>query len=187
MECVVHILRHMAENQNLLGLGSLWDSELQNAVFDEKRETERNRRAQFHLREALLDLSADNPLTVVSTVVTSPVHVQRIGLGWLDGVVCGSVDRAIIHFTSIQRAGTTTLCGCRRQVPQLYELVPFGAVLRDLERRATDVLIVGDRGGIGGRISGVWRDAITMTTQRGRVVVPWSACGLVLVTDPNRL
>jgi hypothetical protein len=177
----------MAENQNLLGLGSLWDSEIQNAVFDEKRESERNHRAQFHLRDALVDLSADGPLTVVSTGVTSLVHVQRIGLGWIDGVVCGSADRAVVHFTAIQRAGTDTSCGCRRQAPQFYELVPFGAVLRDLERRASEVLVVGDRGGIGGRISGVWRDAVTITTTRGRAVVPWSACGLVLVTDPNRL
>lgn len=177
----------MTENQNFLGLGSLWDSEVQNAIFDEKRESERNRRAQLHVREALLDLVIDDSLNVVPAGITLVVHVQRIGLGWVDGVVCGSADRAIVHFTAIEQAGTNTTCGCRRHTPELYELVPFGAVLRDLERRATDLLVVGNRGGIAGRISGVWRDAITMVTHRGRVVVPWSACTLVLVTDPNRL
>jgi hypothetical protein len=177
----------MTENQNLLGLGSLWDSELQNAVFDEKREIARNRRAQLHVRDALLELVIHGPLTVVSGGVTSPIHVERIGLGWLDGVLCGSSERAIVRFEALYRAGTTTTCGCRRLSPQLYEFVPYGAVLRDLERRAANILVIGDRGGVGGRVSGVWRDAITLTTDRGRVVVPWSACGLVLVADMTRL
>lgn len=187
MRCVLPILRHMTENRNLLGLGSLWDSELQNAVFDEKREIERNRRAQSYVRDALLELVIDGPLNVVSRGVTSPIHVERIGLGWLDGVVCGSSERAIVRIEAIHTAGTTMTCDCRRISPQLYEFVPYGAVLRDLERRAATILVVGDRGGVGGRVFGVWRDAITLNTDRGRVVVPWSACGLVLVVDMNRL
>ena len=183
----LHILRPMAENQDFLGLDSLWDAEVQNAVFDESREVERNRRAQFHLREALLDVAHDHPLSVVVTSVTQPIHVRRIGMMWLDGVLCGSPDRAIVHFDAIQRATAEGICGCRCSAPQLFEFVPFGAVLRDLERRATNVVVVHDHGGVAGRITGVWRDALSMTTHRGRVVMPWSACGLILVTDTNRL
>ena len=184
---LVHILRPMAENQNFLGLDSLWDSEVQNADLDEKREVERNRRAQFHLRDALLDVAHDHPLNVVVANVTQLIHVRRIGMMWLDGVLCGSPDRAIVHFDAIQRATTEGMCGCRCSDPQLFEFVPFGAVLRDLERRATNVVVVHDHGGVAGRITGVWRDALSMTTHRGRVVLPWSACGLILVTDTNRL
>ena len=184
---LIHILRPMAENQDFLGLDSLWDAEVQNAVFDESREVERNRRAQFHLREALLELAHDHSLSVVATSATEQIHVRRIGMMWLDGVLCGSPDRAIVHFDAIQRATADGICGCRRSDPQLFEFVPFGAVLRDLERRATNVVVVHDRGGVAGRITGVWRDALSMATHRGRVVLPWSACGLILVTDTNRL
>lgn len=186
MFVVLHILRPVAENQDFLGLDSLWDAEVQNAVLDEQREVDRNRRAQFHLREALLDLAHDHPLSVVATSVTQPIHVRRIGMMWLDGVLCGAPDRAIVHFEAIQRASTDSLCGCRRSVPQLFEFVPFGAVLRDLERRATNIIVGHDLGGVSGRITGVWRDALSMTTHRGRVVLPWSACGVILVTDTNR-
>jgi hypothetical protein len=177
----------MTENQNFLGLGSLWDAEVQNAVFDEKREAERNRRAQLHLREALIDVAQDRSLSVMVGGVAQYIHVQRIGMMWLDGELCGSSDRAVVHFTAIQRASSGGLCGCRTSTPQLFELVPLGAVLRDLERRAAEVLVVQQHGGIAGRITGVWRDALSMTTHRGRVVVPWSACGLILIADSNRL
>ena len=184
---MLHILRHMTESQNFLGLGSLWDSEVLNAVFDEKREAERNRRTQLHLREALLELAHDHPLSVVAVGVAHHIHVRRIGMMWLDGVLCGSSERAVVHFTAIQRAISDGPCGCRTSAPQLFELGPFGAVLRDLERRVANVVVVHDHGGVAGRITGVWRDALSMTTPRGRVVVPWSACGLILVTDTNRL
>lgn len=184
---MLHILRHMTENQNFLGLASLWDAEVENAVFDEQRESDRIRRAQHHLRDALLDLAQDHPLSVVAVGVAQPVHVQRIGMMWVDGVLCGSFDRAIVHFTAIQRATTTGICGCQRYAAELFELVPFGAVLRDLERRGARIIVVHERGGVVGRVTGVWRDALSITTAQGRVVVPWSACGVVLVTDPNRL
>lgn len=184
---MLHILRYVSENENLLGLGSLWDAEVQNAVFDEKREAERNRRAQSHLHDALLELAHDHPLNVVSVGATKPIHVRRIGMMWLDGVMCGSSDRAVIHFNAIQRVMADERCGCHSGAPQLFELVPFGAVLRDLERRAADVVVVHAIGGVAGKITGVWRDALSMTTQRGRVIVPWSACGVILVIDTNWL
>ncbi len=187
MFVVLHILRPMAENQDFLGLNSLWDAEVQNAVLDEQREVDRNRRAQFHFRDALLELVHDYPLSVFATSVTQQLHVRRIGMMWVDGVLCGSPDRAIVHFDAIQRATADGMCGCRRFAPQLFEFVPFGAVLRDLERRATNIVVVHDRGGVAGRITGVWRDALSMATHRGRVVLPWSACGVILVTDTNRL
>ena len=184
---MVHILRHMTENQNFLGLGSLWDSEVQNIIFDEKREVERNHRAQSYLRDALLDLAQNCPVSVVAVGLSQRIHVRRIGMMWLDGVLCGSSDRVVVHFTAIHRATAAGACGCRHSPLHLFELVPFGAVLRELERRAAEVVVVHNHGGISGRITGVWRDALSLTTPRGRVVVPWSACGLVLVTDTNRL
>ena len=187
MDAVLHILRHVAENRNILGLGSLWDAEVQNADFDEKRETERNRRAQSHLRDALLDVAIDHRLSGVAVGLTQRIHVRRIGMMWLDGVLCGSFDTALVHFHAIQRATADEHCACRLSALQLFELVPLGAVLRDLERRATEVVIVHDRGGITGRITGVWRDAVSLTTHRGRVVVPWSACGVILLHERNRL
>lgn len=184
---MIHILRHMPENQNFLGLGSLWDAEVQNAVLDEKREADRNRRAQLHLREALLELAHNSSVSVIAAGVTGVIHVYRIGMMWLDGVLCATSDRAVVHFSAIQRATSFRGCGCRALTPQLFELVPFGAVLRDLERRGTEVIVVHEHGGVSGRITGVWRDALSLSTRRERVVVPWSACGLILVSDTNRL
>jgi hypothetical protein len=178
---VLPIIRHMGENQNLLSLGSLWDTEIDNAQLDEKREQDRDRRASLHFRDALLELLATGGISVLSRAGVRPVHVRRVGLMWLDGVMCGTTDRVIVHLTAIHSATDTVACSCPSESPRVFELVPFGAVLRELERRSVAVTAIRDHGGIHGRIGGVWRDAVTLNTARGRVVLPVSEFGVVVV------
>lgn len=178
---VLPIIRHVGENQNLLSLGSLWDTEIDNAQWDEKREQNRDRRASLYFRDALLELAATGGISVVSRAGGKPVHVRRIGLMWVDGVMCGTTDRVVVHLTAIHSATDSVTCGCPIETPRLFELVPFGAVLRELERRSAAITVIRDHGGIHGRIGGVWRDAVTLITARGRVALPVSECGVVVV------
>lgn len=180
------IIRHMGENRNLLSLGSLWDSEIDNAQWDETREQNRDRRGALYFRDALLELAEPGSISVVSKVGLWTVHVRRVGLMWVDGTLCGTPDRVIVHQSAIRSATDLAACGCAVESPRIFEFVPFGAVLRELERRATDITVIHDRGGVHGRISGVWRDAVTLNTARGRVVFPVSVCGVVVV-GTNRL
>jgi hypothetical protein len=175
----------MGENQNLLSLGSLWDVEIDNAQWDEQREQNRERRASMYFRDALLDLAGTTGVSVSSRLGDRLVHVRRVGLLWVDGILCGTRDRVVVHYTAIHSATDSVTCGCQLEPPRVFELVPFGAVLRELERRATEIMVIRDHGGIRGRIGGVWRDAVTVITTRGRVVLPMSECGVVV--DGNRL
>lgn len=175
------IIRHMVENRNLLSLGSLWDSEIDNAHWDETREQNRDRRGALYFRDALLELAATGNISVVSKVGLWNVHVRRVGLMWMDGTLCGTLDRVIVHQSAIRSVTDLATCGCQVETPRIFELLPFGAVLRELERRAADVTMMLDRGGVHGRISRVWRDAVTLKTARGRIVLPISECGVVIV------
>lgn len=171
----------MSENENLLGLGSLWDSAVLNAQTDESRENARNERATRYLRDALTELTTDWGASVQVDQLDRPIHVERVGMMWLDGALCGTVDRVVVPFAAIGRVTTPPECGCALSPPRLFELVPLGAVWRELERRATPVIVVAHRAGVRGRIVGVWRDAMTIRGTRHRTVVPASARVVVVV------
>lgn len=177
----------MSENENLLGLGSLWDTERLNAEFDEARETERERKAQLSLGDALIEQGRSEPLSAWIAESSQPLHVRRLGLLWLDGVMCGSGDTVLVPFSAILRASSSAECDCTMSLPKVFEFVPLGAVFRDLERRAAVVSIVVHRGGVRGRIIGVWRDALTILTTRGVAIVPKGSIGGVFVEEPGRL
>lgn len=177
----------MREKENLLGLGSLWDTEIHNAEWDEDRDRNRERRGQLYLRDALIELAGSACLSVTTRCGAAPLHVRRIGMMWVDGQACGSPDRSIVHLSAVRHASETVECGCSLETPRVYELVPFGAVLRELERQSATVSIVHERGGHRGRIVGVWRDAVTLMTTRGRIVLPLSECGVVVVEESNGL
>jgi hypothetical protein len=176
----------MSRNENLLGLGSLWDVEQMNIERDVARERERDRKSELYFSDAMLALRAHDGLTVQGTSLDRVIHVRRIGMMWVDGVVCGSGERAIVPFGAILTAFSPSDCGCASSAPDRYELVPLGAVLRDIERRSSSVTIVGERFGVRGRITGVWRDAVTVRSLRREAVVPRSALGVILVDDGER-
>jgi hypothetical protein len=176
----------MSRNENLLGLGSLWDAEQTNIERDIARERERDRKSGLHFADAMMALLLDDGVTVEVTSLDRVVHVRRIGMTWIDGVVCGSVERAIVPFVAIRAAFSPSDCACAVSVPKHFELVPLGAVLREVERRSSSITIVGERFGVRGRITGVWRDAITVRSLRRESVVPRSALGVILVDDGER-
>jgi hypothetical protein len=102
---------------------------------------------------------------------------------WLDGVACGTSDRVIVPFGGILVIESSTRCSCDDAAPDHFELVSFGAVLRELERRATVVTVMGGRYGQRGRIIGVWRDALTLRGARGTAVFPLGAVGSIVVEE----
>lgn len=183
---VFPIIRQMSSNENLFGLGSLWDTEILNAQFDEAREKARQERATRYLRDAISDLIAESPTSVIVVAVDRPIHVERVGMMWLDGTLCGSTDRVIVPCAAIDRVSAPPECGCLIPRPREFELVPLGAVWRELERRATPVTVMTSRGGIHGRIVGVWRDAISVQGARNLFVVPASARTIVVVDGGQR-
>jgi hypothetical protein len=176
----------MSGNENLLGLGSLWDAEQMNIERDIARERERDRKSGLFFADAMLALLMDGGVTVEVTSIDRVVHVRRIGATWIDGMVCGSVERAIIPFGAIRAAFSPSDCACAVSLPDHFEFVPLGAVLRDIERHSSAITIVGERFGVRGRITGVWRDAITVRSHRRESVVPRSALGVILVGDGDR-
>jgi len=180
---VLPIIRHMSANENLLGLGSLWDAEQLNIERDVARERERDRKSELYFSDAMLALRGHDVLTVQMTSLDRVVHVRRIGMMWVDGVVCGSGERAIVPFGAIRTAYSPSDCGCASSAPDHYELVPLGAVLREIQRRSSSVTIVGERFGVRGRITGVWRDAITVRSSHRDTVVQRSALGVILLDD----
>lgn|GEM_PF-1815750 len=174
-ELTLSIIRQMTGNENLLGLGSLWDAEQSNADLDEAREFERGRKAQVYFRDAIVEISkGGNSLVTVSGFHTG-IHIRRIGMFWLDGNLCGTTDRVIVPLSGVICVVSDSLCGCEPHSVACFELVTFGAVARELERHMTPVSVTGDRYGIRGRISGVWRDAITVRTPAGESLIPLTA------------
>lgn len=180
------IIRHMPLNENLLGLGSLWDAEQLNIERDVARERERDRKSELYFSDAVLALTGDGGVTIQVTSFDYVIHVRRIGMMWVDGLLCGSSDRAIIPYDAIGLAYSPSTCRCRVSKPDHYEMVPLGAVLRELERRASSVTIVGERFGVRGRIIGVWRDAMTVRSAQRETVLHRSAVRVVLVDDSGR-
>ena len=169
----------MSTEDDFLGLGSLWEAETLNAEFDQRRERERERRAAAGLREALTEL-ADIPISIVTSVIDRRIHVRRMGVGWVDGTFCGDVNRVWVPYGAIARATTELACLCAFQKPAVFDRVPVGTVLREWERRARVVTVITRSNGTTGRICGVWRDALGLFVNSGRVVVPLGAIGLIV-------
>ena len=153
---------------------------------DVARKRERDRKSELHFSDAILALRADDGVTVQVASLDRVIHVRRIGMMWIDGMVCGSAERAIVPFGAIRAAFSSSDCGCVALVPEHFEFLPLGAVLRDIERHAASITIVDERFGVRGRITGVWRDAISVRSLRRELVVPRSAFGVILVEDGER-
>lgn len=171
----------MAENDDLLGLGALWDLERDNAALDEFREIARDHRSRGTFHDAVLDLAQRGPLEVLVASSEQSVHVDRIGLNWVDGRFCDGTDTVIVPLGSVQIVRHSRRCSCPVHPPAILEWVTVTAVLRRLERRATPVIVSTVRSGLTGRIVGVWRDAVELRTPTGRAVVPVSNLELVVV------
>lgn len=176
----------MSLNENLLGLGSLWDAEQLNIEQDVARERERERKSELYFSDAVLALTGDGGVTIQVTSLDYVIHVRRIGMMWVDGLLCGSTERAIIPYDAIGVAYSPSTCGCTVSKPDCFEMVPLGAVLRGIERRASTVTVVGERFGVRGRIIGVWRDAVSVLASHRETVLRRSAIRVVLVDDSGR-
>lgn len=175
------IIRHMSANENLLGLGSMWDVERDNANLDTMREDARDRRSRLYTRDAIVALGLEAGLSVSASGVEQPVHARRLGLGWIDGTLCGTRERAIIPFGRIVTVSTESTCECGQFTVRDYPFVPLGAVFRELERSVSEVTVICGRRGVRGRVTGVWRDALTVKSTIAETVIPVSMLSVVIV------
>ncbi len=173
----------MSEKYDPLGLGSLWDLEEANATLDESREMARNDRARTYFGDALRSRAALTSIDVAVANLDRPIHVSRVGLNWVGGTVCSTTEEAIVPFASLDSVRGASRCACPATPPDVTEFVPLGAVLRRWERRATEVTAVTRRGGLRGRLHGVWRDAVELRTQDGFALVAFEQLELIVVTS----
>lgn len=171
----------MQENDDLLGLGALWDVERDNATLDEFRELARDQRSRGSFHDAILDFARRGAIDATVASSERQLHVHRIGLNWVDGRLCGGDDSTIVPLPSIRSVRSRGRCGCSAKPPRILEWVTLTAMFRRLERRASPVILTTLRGGIAGRIVGVWRDAIEVRNANGRALVPVSSLELVVV------
>ena len=180
---MIPIIRCMSRNENLLGLGSLWDAEQMNIECDVARERERNRKSELYFSDAMLALRMSASVSIQATSLDRVIHVRRIGMMWIDGVVCGSIERAIVPFGTIRAAFAPSNCACVVPPAEHFKMVPLGAVLRDIERHSSLITVVGEQFGVRGRITGVWRDAITVWSPHRESVIQRAALGVILVDE----
>ena len=173
----------MSANENLLGLGSMWDVERDNANLDTMREDARDRRSRQHTRDAIVALGLEAGFSVAASSMERSVHARRLGLGWIDGILCGTRERAIVPFGGIVLVSTESTCECGHVTVRDYPFVPLGAVFREMERSVSEVAVICGQRGVRGRITGVWRDALTVKSTIAETVIPVSTMSVVIVEN----
>jgi hypothetical protein len=162
----------MATNDDLFGLGAMWDAERENESLDEIREFARDERAAKFFWDALRDVAGGGAIDVWVTTLDRPIHVLRIGLDWIDGALCGSPEIALVPRSAITFVRTSRRCSCSYGIATALEFVSLGAVLRQFERQARHVTLTASHQSVSGRITGVWRDAVRLRGMVDQVLVP---------------
>lgn len=173
----------MRENDDLLGLGTLWDLEVANSSWDERREGDRLIRARRHLSDALASMARNDPLAAMTDNLDRWLHVRVLGMNWVDGYLCGSRARVVIPHSAVSIVRANSSCGCNRDLAKVVEWVPLSAVLRQWERRATTVTVMTARQSVTGRVVGVWRDAIQVRSMTSLTVVSLLHVVVVVETE----
>ncbi len=147
------------------GLESLWSGESEAARIDDERDRVRMSRATTEAREVLwARAAAENGLVVRTAADDYRIHPARVGLDWIDGVVCGSATRMVIPLASIRSWSPLGACACTRVPCHSVPLLEFGSVLRFLERKAVNVCIYAEKAAVRGRIRAVWSSAISVNS-----------------------
>lgn len=145
------------------GLESLWSGESEAARIDDERDRVRMSRATTEAREVLwARAAAENGLVVRTAAADYRIHPARVGLDWVDGVVCGSATRMVVPLASMRSWSPLSACECARVHCHSVPLLEFAAVLRFLERKAVNVCIYAENVAIHGRIRAVWSSAISV-------------------------
>ena len=145
------------------GLESLWESEEDNAEVDERREILRAERARTPFVRVLVERSARKPVVANVEGLTLLVHVETVGASWIEGSVCSSGDTIVIPVSGVQCIREVGVCGCPTRAADRFEHVTLGSRLRVLERHGSAVTILIHNGGLRGRVSAVWKDAVDIT------------------------
>jgi hypothetical protein len=170
----------MATNDDIFGLGAMWDAERENESLDEIREFARDERAAKFFLDALRDAAGAGAIDVWVSTLDRPIHVLRIGLDWIDGALCGSPEIALVPRSAITIVRTSRRCSCSYGSATVLEFVSLSAVLRRFERQARHVTLTASRQSMNGRITGVWRDAVRLRGLVDQVLVPVSQIELVV-------
>lgn len=145
------------------GLESLWAGESDAARFDDERDRVRMSRGATESRDLVWARAAEeHGLAIRTTAGDYRVHPTRVGLDWVDGVVCGSATRIVIPVLALREWSALAPCRCVTMPCQSVPLLEFATVLRFLERKALDVCVYAENRAYNGRITAVWAGAITV-------------------------
>lgn len=145
------------------GLESLWDSEMESAEVDERRELIRAERSRLRFADVVQSRAQIGPLTVSVMESDLVVHATVVGATWLEGVVCGSRRFAIVPFDATVAVSTPS-CDCDSAEIRVFSHLTIGARLRALERTGSNVEVKTAKHGFRGRVEAVWRDSFDLNS-----------------------
>ena len=166
------------------GFQSLWDSEIDNAELDERRELIRAERARIPFIRVLANRGEQSPLDVLVSSTLVPVHIGRVGASWIEGNLCGTATVLIAPFHSVNAIIEHRSCTCSRTLPRIFPHVTMGARLRAIERESQTVTVTLVRGGFRGQLVAVWRDAVDVQINERRVSIPVRSIEFIIVDGP---
>ncbi len=166
------------------GYQSLWDSEIDNAELDERRELIRAERAQIPFIRLLAIRGEQSPLDVLLSSSREPVHVGRVGASWVEGNFCGTSTVVVAPLHSVNAMLDQGSCTCSRTFARSFPHVTIGARLRACERENQSVTVTVVRGGFRGRLVAVWKDAVDVQVNQRPVSIPISSIEFIVLERP---
>lgn len=147
----------------LEGFDSLWDSEAENAEFDERREIVRAERSRRGFAEVLHSRARTEPLTVNVSKSALEIHATVVGATWVEGIVCGGRGSVIVPFHAVVSV-TNPRCDCAPILARVFEHITIGARLRAVERAGSTIEVTSANRGFRGRVVAVWKDAFDVAS-----------------------
>lgn len=166
------------------GLDSLWDAEVDNADWDERREITRAERAQQTFIGVLVINAVTQPITVGLVGTLQSLHVSVVGANWLEGIVCGSRHDVLAPLGTVAWATTHKRCECQVAVPRVVEHVTLTARLRNFERSGMTIAVTLPSSGFRGRVTAVLQDGLELHTSVGTLLLPLGSVELITVDGP---
>ena len=145
------------------GLQSLWESEEENAELDERREVLRSDRARLPFIQVLCERARRHSVVATIDGLARSVHISVLGASWCEGAMCGSGEVVVVPIHRVQSVSEAGSCGCPLLMANVIEHATMGSKLRALERSGASVTAVCETGGVRGRVTAVWKDAVDVT------------------------
>lgn len=163
------------------GLLSLWESELDNAELDERRELVRAERSSQSFIQVLIAQTSLGPLVAGVIGIRQKIHIRTVGATWCEGFVCETNLQVIVPLDSITFVSTQRECSCTLPTAKVCEHATLGSRLRLIERQGQRVAVTYSNGGMRGNVVAVWRDAIGVSNCDVVSVIPVSGLQFISI------